>query len=96
MRNIYEFSYWLREEADEEKVGLRKLIENFQFEIIHEIPLKVKKLAYSINKEKIGKFGTFYFYGEPQKIVEFRNKVKKNNEILRFIILKRNYLKINK
>jgi ribosomal protein S6 len=95
MKQSYEFSYWLKESANEENPALRKLFDDFKFEIIQEAPPKTKKLAYPINKESIGKFGTFYFYADPEKIDEFKNKVQKISDILRFIILKRKHLKLN-
>jgi ribosomal protein S6 len=95
MKQIYELSFWLKNDVDENDVLLEKLLENFNFEIIQKIPPKTKPLAYSIKKETIGKFGTFYFYADKEKIEEFKNKVKGLPEILRFIILRRKHLKLN-
>jgi len=95
MKQIYELSFWLRNDVDENIPQLRELFENFKFEIIQEIPLKTKVLAYPIQKETIGKFGTFYFYAEKEKIEEFKNKLKNLDGILRFIILRRKHLKLN-
>jgi len=95
MKQTYELSYWLKESANEENPALKKLFDDFKFEIIQEVPPKTKKLAYPINKELIGKFGTFYFYADPEKIDEFKNKVQKISDILRFIVLKRKHLKLN-
>jgi ribosomal protein S6 len=52
-------------------------------------------MAYPIQKEKVGKFGTFYFNADKEKIEEFKNKVRGLPEILRFIILRRKHLKLN-
>ena len=93
-KQIYELSYWLKSEVEENK-NLKELLEKFGFELIHENPPKIRNMAYPINKEKIGKFGTFYFYAQPEKIEEFKNKLKNLDEILRFIILKRKQLKLN-
>lgn len=94
-KQIYELSYWLKESANEENTTLKKLFDDFKFEIIQEIPPKTKKLAYPIKKERIGKFGTIYFYADNKKIEEFKREVKKIDDILRFIILKRKHLKLN-
>jgi len=95
MKQTYELSFWLKNDADENVPQLRQLFENFKFEIIQEIPPRTKALAYPIQKEKMGKFGTFYFYAEKEKIEEFKNKVKSLPEIFRFIILQRKHLKLN-
>jgi len=95
MKQIYEFSFWLKKDADENAPQLKKLFENFKFEIIQETPAKLKNLAYSIQKETLGKFGTIYFYADKEKIEEFKNKARGLKEILRFIVLRRNHLKLN-
>mgnify|MGYP001035192730 CR=1 FL=1 len=95
-RQIYELSYWLRQDIEENFDKIKNLLENFNFEIIQEIPPQKKHLAYPIKKETIGKFGTFYFYADKEKIEDFKNKLRGIQEILRFIILKRKHLKLNK
>jgi ribosomal protein S6 len=95
MKQTYELSFWLKNDADENVPKLKKLFENFKFEIIQEIPPKTKNLAYPIKKETVGKFGTIYFYAEKEKIEEFKSKVRGLPEILRFIILQRKHLKLN-
>ncbi len=90
-KQIYELSFWLR--SDVENFSLRDLFERYNFEIIQEIPPRILKPAYPINKENIAKFGTIYFYGDSQKIEEFKNEIRKISEILRFIILKRKVIK---
>jgi ribosomal protein S6 len=95
MKYTYELSFWLKNDADENIPQLKKLFKDFNFEIIQEIPPKVKNLAYPIQKEVIAKFGTFYFYADKEKIEEFKNKLKAFSDILRFIILRRKHLKLN-
>jgi ribosomal protein S6 len=95
MKQTYELSFWLKNDADENVPQLKKLFENFKFEIIQEIPPKTRTMAYPIQKEKVGKFGTIYFNAEKEKIEEFKNKVRGLPEILRFIILRRKHLKLN-
>jgi len=72
-----------------------QIFKNFGFEVIQEIQPKIKHMAYPIKKENIGKFGTFYFYGQKDKIEDFKNKIKSIDRILRFVILKRKSFKIN-
>jgi ribosomal protein S6 len=95
MKQTYELSFWLKNDAEENVPQLRKLFENFKFEIIQEILPKTKTLAYPIGKETVGKFGTIYFNADKEKIEEFKNKVRGLPEILRFIILQRKHLKLN-
>jgi len=94
-RQIYELSYWLKADSQEENLKFRDIFEKFGFEVIQEIQPKTKNLAYPIKKETIGKFGTFYFYASQDKIEDFKNKIKTIDQILRFIILKRKSFKIN-
>jgi ribosomal protein S6 len=95
MKQTYEISFWLKNDADENAAQLRKLFEDFKFEIIQETPPRIKTLVYPIEKETVGKFGTFYFYAEKEKIEEFKNKVRGLPGILRFIVLRRKHLKLN-
>jgi ribosomal protein S6 len=94
-KQTYELSYWLKENADESNNFIKKIFNDFNCEIIQEIPLKTKKLSYPIKKETIGKFGTFYFYCDNEKIEDLKKQINKDSNILRFIILQRNYLKLN-
>ncbi len=96
-RKIYEITFWARQNKGEQvEEKLLSLLEKFNFELIKKIPLKTKELAYPIDKETSGELGTIYFYGLPEKIEELKNKVKQIKEILRFIILVRRGLKIEK
>lgn len=94
-KQIYEITFWARENKGEEvEEKIFSLLNEFNFELIKKIPLKTKELAYPINKEKFGQLGTIYFYGDPTKIENFKMKIKQINEILRFIILRRKSLKL--
>ena len=95
MKNkIYEISFWARQDRGEEVSDkILSLIKEFDFELIKKMPLKTKEMAYPIMKEKIGDFGTIYFYGTQEKIENFKNRIKKIENILRFIVLKRKILK---
>jgi ribosomal protein S6 len=94
-KQIYELSYWLKADEQEENIKFEDIFKNFDFEVIQEIQPKIKHMAYPIKKENIGKFGTFYFYGQKDKIEDFKNKIKSIDRILRFVILKRKSFKIN-
>lgn len=89
---IYEISFWLKNDIESSK-EIKDLLEKFNFEIIFEAPLRSKQLAYAIQKQKIGKFGTIYFYGVPEKMGYLKDELKKNKSILRYIILRRKQLK---
>ncbi len=93
-RKIYELTFWIRQGKGEETLNkISLLMEEFNFELIKKIPLRTKEMAYPIMKDKIGDFGTVYFYGLPSKIEDFKKKIGKINNILRFVILKRKALK---
>jgi ribosomal protein S6 len=86
-KQIYELSFWLRQGV--ENFDLKDLFKKYDFEIIKEIPLKLLKPAYPLDKETLAKFGTIYFYGFSDRIENFKFEVRKIKDILRFIILKR-------
>ncbi len=94
-KQLYEVTYWLRQEVNSEEIENKILdkIEKLNFEIYKKIPVKIKNLAYPIAKEVVGQLGTIYFYGTPDKINDLSDYLKKMKEILRFIILKRKVLK---
>lgn len=93
-KKIYEISFWTSQGQGEEVIDqILSLLQKFQFELIKKMPLKTKEMAYPIKKEKIGDFGTVYFYGFQEKIEEFKKELKKIEKILRFILLQRKTLK---
>jgi ribosomal protein S6 len=90
-RKIYELSFWFKQ--DLENVDLKDLFEKYGFELIKVNSPKLMQLAYPLNKENLAKFVTFYFYGTSDKIEDFKNDLRKIKEILRFVILKRKFVK---
>lgn len=85
----YELSFWLKIGNDSFKEKLSNIFEELGLEVIKQNQLKENKLAYPIKKETTGLFGTIYFYGEPEKVTNLKEKLRNASEILRFIILNR-------
>ncbi len=91
----YEITYWIRVNVNSEEVEnkILELLQKYNFELLKKIPAKTKNLAYPIKKETVGQLGTIYFSGTSDKIELFKEEVKKIKEILRFIIVRRKYIK---
>ncbi len=91
----YEITYWIKADVKAEEIEnkLLELLQKYGFKLLKKIPVKRKNLAYPIEKETIGQLGTIYFLGTNDKIEMFKEEVKKIKEILRFIILRRKYIK---
>lgn len=92
-QKMYEIGYLLsplipEEKLDEEVSVLRKLIEDRQGLIINEGRPKMRKLAYPINKTESAYFGWVKFTASPEILKEIENPLKKNNKIIRFLIIK--------
>lgn len=98
MKN-YEFIYLISPELFEED---RK---DFQSKIISFIQENegtldnvtnpvIKKLFYPIKKKNQAFLGVLDFYLEPSNLKNFEKKVKKQNQILRYLILEKKILKI--
>ncbi len=89
VKRKYELSFWLKIGNDAFMEKLNNIFKELNLEIVKQNQLKENKLAYPIKKETTGLFGTIYFHGEPEKVVNLKEKLKNATEILRFIILRR-------
>ncbi len=98
-QNIYEIGYLLsplipEEKLDEEISVLRKAIEDKQGFILSESRGKIHRLAYTIKAHgSSGKFDSAYFGWmkftiEPEQLLETKNTLDKNNQLIRFLIVK--------
>lgn len=89
IKRKYEFSFWLKSGNDSFVEKLNNIFKELDLEIVKQNQLKENKLAYPIKKETTGLFGTIYFHGDPEKVVNLKKKLENVTEILRFIILRR-------
>lgn len=90
-KKLYDLSYWIKIEADYKKVEekIKNLIENLGGEFVALIPAKKRNLAYPIKKENVGYLGTVFFKIESQMVEKLDFELKKMEEILRFLIVRR-------
>jgi small subunit ribosomal protein S6 len=92
--NFYELNYLISAELSIEEIkNLQEKINSFLREEGGEIeksglPIK-KKLAYPIKKKNEAYFGNLDFYLSPEKLENFEKKIKKEEKILRYLILKK-------
>lgn len=92
-KQIYEISFWaVNDFGDKIEEAVIQLLDNFNFKLLKKNPIKKKKLAYPIDNQTSGEFGTIYFEVEEvnfKKIRDFHKAVNDIHNILRFIILKK-------
>lgn len=92
-QKMYEIGYLLNplipeEKLDEEVFVLRKLIEDKKGFIINEARPKMRKLACPIKKIESAYFGWVKFTTNPEAIEEIESSLKKNDKVIRFLIVK--------
>jgi len=92
---FYDFSYFLSpdlgEKFQEAAQKIKSEIERINGVIVEDMPPMKKNLNYPILKRPEGLFGSIKFLAEPEKINILNSALKKNADILRFFIQKRNY-----
>lgn len=81
----YEIVYIAKDEADP---GLKKMITDKGGKITQEKCLDRKKFAYAIKKEVGGIYTIVYFDIESDKLASLESKIKLNEKILRYLIIK--------
>lgn len=91
MNNTYELTYIISGQLSEEEVvkcaeALKKLLPNGQ--VIEEKAWGRRELAYPINKQKAGYYFTLVFQAEPSQIGSLNQKLKLQEEVLRYLIVK--------
>lgn len=93
-KNIYDLSYWLKLDCDPEQEEKRilELLQNNNCEIKLNLDPKKKNLAYPINKETSGYFGTVYFCAEKDVVPKLEKSLLTFANVLRFLIVKRKTL----
>ena len=97
----YELTYIISSEMTSEQAELEsKNIESFVKDkggiVLKLEKISPKTLAYPIKKQSSGFFGVLEFQLEPEHIVELKEKIQKNNEIIRHMIIINNPAKIQK
>ena len=81
---------------DKEKIveDYKNLIKSFSNEEIGIDVVGERKLAYDIKKEKTGYYVVFNYFSEPENIYELERKFRIDDNILKFITVKRDdYIK---
>lgn len=90
---LYEISYFLNPNLQEEEAvnvaqKIRELIEQKKGIVIKDTkPLK-RKLAYEIKKHLEGFFSSIKFLFNPAEIIELKNELEQNKEVLRMQLIK--------
>ncbi len=88
----YEILYIINSEISEEEqpkimATFEELVKKAEGKIISTENLGKKKLAYPINKMKVGFYVLSQFELESEKLIELNKKLKPMNEIIRFMIV---------
>ena len=91
---FYELSFWLKPQLEEEEVSqkisqIQRIIqEEGGYNVEASLP-KLKLLAYPIKKETSGYFIYIQFEISPEKLLAVEKKLKQEQDILRYLIVKR-------
>ncbi len=91
---FYELSFWLKPQLEEEEVSqkisqIQRIIqEEGGYNVEASLP-KLKLLAYPIKKETSGYFIYIQFEISPEKLLAVEQKLKQEQDILRYLIVKR-------
>jgi len=94
MKKLYDLTYWTKVFLDPKSTENKvlELIKNLGGEIVGVNEPQKKQMAYPIEKETHGYLSSIFFYAEPQIAEKLNFELKKFNEILRFLIVKRKTL----
>lgn len=97
----YEFTYIITpdittEETEAKAKEFESKIQAKEGLILRHTSPTVKPLAYSIKGKISGFFGILEFQLEPEKLIEFKEEVLKDNKILRQVVTIKNPVKIKK
>lgn len=90
---LYEVTFLTKEETDP---GVKSLIEEVGGVITDESSLGRRKLAYPIKKETQAVYTTYVFDTDKVALNEFDRRLRLNTSILRFIIIAKDVVKVNK
>jgi len=90
---LYEAGYLLSpvvspDAVNDEAVILRSVIENAKGLILNECAAKNRQLAYAIKKHDNAYFGWIRFMSRPEMLAQIQKEFEKNNNLLRFLLLK--------
>ncbi|MEA3296062.1 MAG: 30S ribosomal protein S6 [Patescibacteria group bacterium] len=96
---FYELTYLISSETDEKQRqsfvdNIISLIKENQGDLKQENPLTEKPLAYPIKKQTTAFVGDLYFSLDSDKAKEIENKLKQDNNILRFMFVVKKLEKI--
>lgn len=91
---LYEFTYLIHPKTKKEsRESLEERVKSFikdqEGKTTHIIPPSKKRLAYPIKNQEKAFLATFLFRAEPKKLAGIEENIKKEEDILRYLILKR-------
>jgi ribosomal protein S6 len=96
-KNIYELGYWLKIDTNlnDTLERIKKILANFNAEIIFEDVPQKRNLAYPIKKQTIGYFSYLIFKIDNKENLDLiKNNLFKISDILRLIIVKRKIISL--
>ena len=90
-KQLYEFSYWLRLEAEPEaeEQKLLGLITTAGGEVAEKVMPRKRRLAYPIEKQTMASLGTIYFWLVPESIPGLKEEFRQIRSLLRSMLLRR-------
>jgi small subunit ribosomal protein S6 len=91
--SLYEITFLTKEETDP---GVRALIEQAGGQVTEESSLGRRRLTYPINKQDQAVYTTFAFDLEKPALAELNRKLNLNNDILRFLIVVKPTVRVDK
>jgi len=93
-KKLYDLTFWININSEPQLVEnkVKEMIEKEGGEIVLTVGAKKRNLAYPIKKEIVGYLDTIYFYASSELVEKLNSELKKIQEILRFLIVKRKNL----
>ena len=91
-KKLYELAYFLSSSINEDDVlkhldDLKKMLAEYEAEIVKEELPKIKNLAYIIRHQTQGYFGYIHLKLPSDKLPEINDKLKRSDDVLRHIII---------
>lgn len=96
MEVLYDFSYFLKPEAENAAEQIKSAIKKINGAIIEENAPFRKNLSYPILKYREGLFGSIKFSADEKNINSLNEILKKEGDILRFMLKKEVYKEIKR
>ncbi len=89
----YETMFIVNPDGSEDEINallerIKKIIVSNGGEILAEEHMGIKKMAYEIQKKRMGYYGLFRFKGEPSVKNELERNLRLFDDVLRFLVVK--------